>query len=116
MSLGATLKQARAARKLTIDALSRATRIPPHIIVAMEQDEWGKVPRGIFARGYLRSVAREVGLDGNDLVAQYDAKQAPPPEADLTGRATSSSVSRRPKPTASSSPRFTTISLRNSRA
>ena len=79
MSIGATLQQARAARKLTVEQLARRTRIPLRIIEAMEKDEWAKVPPGIFARGYLRAYAGEVGLDGNALAAQFDAEQAPPP-------------------------------------
>jgi cytoskeletal protein RodZ len=78
MSLGATLRQARTARKLACEHLSSTTRIPLRIIVAMEQDEWTKVPGGLFARGYLRAYAREVGLDGEALAAQYAAEHAPP--------------------------------------
>ena len=48
MNLGAMLRQARGARKLTCEQLSRTTRIPLRIIVSMEQDEWTKVPGGIF--------------------------------------------------------------------
>ena len=80
MNLGAMLRQARGARKLTCEQLSRTTRIPLRIIVAMEQDEWTKVPGGIFSRGYLRAYAREVGLDGDALAAQFDAEHAPAPE------------------------------------
>jgi hypothetical protein len=80
MSLGATLRQARTTRKLACEQLASTTRIPLRIIVAMEQDEWAKVPGGLFARGYLRAYAREVGLDGDALAAQYDAEHAPPPE------------------------------------
>lgn len=80
MNLGAMLRQARGARKLTCEQLSRTTRIPLRIIVAMEQDEWTKVPGGIFSRGYLRVYAREVGLDGDALAAQFDAEHTPAPE------------------------------------
>jgi cytoskeleton protein RodZ len=80
MTPGATLRQARGARKLSCEQVSRATRIPHRIIVAMEQDEWSKVPGGIFARGHLRAYAREVGLDADALAAQFDAMNAPPPE------------------------------------
>lgn len=80
MSLGATLRQARGARKLSAEQISSATRIPHWIIVAMEQDDWSRVPGGIFARGYLRAYAREVGLDGAELAAQFDAEHAPAPD------------------------------------
>lgn len=79
MTIGATLQQARADRDLVIEQVVRRTRIPVRIVTAMEQDDWERVPPGIFARGYIRAFAREVGLDGDALVAQYDAQQAPPP-------------------------------------
>lgn len=80
MDLGATLRQAREARHLTPEQLSRTTRIPLWIVLAIEHDEWGSVPRGVFARGYIRAYAREVGIDGEPLVARFDAEHSPRPE------------------------------------
>ncbi len=78
MDLGATLRNAREARGVTCEALAHATRISPRILLAMERNDWTKVPGGIFARGYLRAYAREVGIDAVPLVMQFDAEQAPP--------------------------------------
>ncbi len=79
MSVGAALQRARNARGLTCEQLTSRTRIPLRIIVAMERDDWTKVPGGIFARGYVRAYAKEVGLDANELAARFEAEQAPPP-------------------------------------
>lgn len=79
MNIGATLKRARETRGLSGDDLARRTRIAPRLLAAMEQDDWTKLPGGIFTRGYLRAYAREVGLDGEALVQQYEAEHAPPP-------------------------------------
>ena len=79
MDLGATLRHARERRGVTCEELARRTRIPRRLLVAMEQDEWAKLPGGIFTRGYLRAYAREVALDGEPLVAQFEAEHAPPP-------------------------------------
>jgi hypothetical protein len=81
MTLGATLRHGREKEGLTCDDIARATRIPLHLIVAIEQDDWATVPGGIFARGYVRAYAREAGLDGEALVARYQAEHAPPPPA-----------------------------------
>jgi hypothetical protein len=85
MDLGATLQQAREARRVTREQLVRTTRIPLRIILAMEQDDWTKVPGGIFARGYLRAYAREVGLDGDELCARFQAETTPPPSTEAAG-------------------------------
>ncbi len=79
MTLGATLRHARETKGLTCDDVARATRIPLRMIVAIEKEDWGKLPGGIFTRGYVRAYAREVGLEGEALVAQYEAEHAPPP-------------------------------------
>lgn len=79
MTLGATLRHARENKGLTCDDVARATRIPLRMIVAIEKEDWGKLPGGIFTRGYVRAYAREVGLEGEALVAQYEAEHAPPP-------------------------------------
>jgi cytoskeleton protein RodZ len=80
MDIGATLRQAREAHKVTREELALATRIPLRIIAAMERNEWTAVPGGIFTRGHLRAYAHAVGLAGDPLVAQFEAEQAPPPE------------------------------------
>ncbi|RPJ66936.1 MAG: helix-turn-helix domain-containing protein, partial [Acidobacteria bacterium] len=79
MDIGATLRHARESRGLTCDDVARTTRIPLRMIAAMEKEDWAKLPGGIFTRGYLRAYAREVGVEGEPLVAQYEAEHAPPP-------------------------------------
>lgn len=78
MDLGATLREARETRGLTCDQLARTTRIPQRMLLAMEHDDWAKLPGGIFTRGYLRAYAHEVGLDAEALVRQFEAEHAPP--------------------------------------
>lgn len=47
----------------------------------MERGDWARLPGGLFTRGYLRAYAREVGLDGEALVAQFRAEHEPAPSA-----------------------------------
>src|SRR5689334_7696401 len=80
MDIGADLRKARIARKRSIDEISRATKITPALLQAIENDAFAAVPGGLFTRGYLRAYAREVGLDGEALVERYRAEfEAPPP-------------------------------------
>ena len=87
MDLGATLRQARETKRLTCDQIARATRIPLRMLLAMENNDWAKLPGGIFTRGYLRAYAREVGIDGEPLVAQYESEHAPPPDVEIAAEA-----------------------------
>ncbi len=84
MDVGTTLRTARERRQLTLAQLASRTRIPAGILQSIETNDFDKVPRGIFARGFLRSYAAEVGLDANQIVAQYlletDHPATPAPE------------------------------------
>jgi cytoskeletal protein RodZ len=83
MDIGADLRKARIARKRSIEEISRATKITTTVLQAIENDAFASVPGGLFTRGYLRAYAREVGLDGESLVARYRAEfetPEPPPE------------------------------------
>ena len=73
MDVGILLRNARERRRLSIEDLSAATRIPVTVLRAIEAGDFARVPGGIFARGFLRAYAREVGLDPEEVVAHYVA-------------------------------------------
>src|SRR5579872_4028772 len=59
-----------------------ATRIGTRFLEALENEQWEVLPGGIFNRGFIRAVARFLGLDEDDLVAEYDlaiSERAPAP-------------------------------------
>ena len=71
MDVGAALRNARERRSLSLDQLSRATKIRVANLRAIENNEVDKLPGGIFTRGLLRAYAREVGLDPEGTVRRY---------------------------------------------
>jgi cytoskeletal protein RodZ len=78
MAIGTELRAARRARKRSIGDISHSTKIAPSILRALEHEDFAAVPGGLFTRGFLRAYAREVGLDGEDLVRRYRAEVEPP--------------------------------------
>jgi hypothetical protein len=68
MDPGAQLREARRQRKLTLGEISNRTKIPIHMLEAIERNELDRLPRGIFTRGFLRGYAAEVGLDPEEIV------------------------------------------------
>ncbi len=80
MDLGADLRQARERAGLSHSDLSVRTRIPSKYFRAIEEHDFASVPAGIFVRSYIRSYAREVGLDPDAAVAAFRALTEPPPE------------------------------------
>ncbi len=49
-----------------------ATRIGPRFLEALENEDWDKLPGGVFNRGFVRSIARYLGLDEEAFLAEYD--------------------------------------------
>jgi cytoskeleton protein RodZ len=71
MDFGTTLRTARERRGLSVQQLATTTRITIAVLNTLEHNDFDKVPGGIFARGFIRSYAREVGLDPEEMVAMF---------------------------------------------
>lgn len=69
---GERLKRERELRGVSRDEICTATRIGARFLEALENERWGILPGGIFNRGFVRAVARFLGLDEDDLLAEYD--------------------------------------------
>src|SRR2546426_2111135 len=92
MDIGAELRNARKARELSIAEISRVTKISPSVLRAIEHDDFGRVPGGLFARGFLRSYAREVGLAPEEIVEEYRAQFEIPEMSVSDGRGESTAA------------------------
>ncbi|GAB3862833.1 hypothetical protein GCM10028801_29160 [Nocardioides maradonensis] len=77
--IGPQLAVARQRLKLTIDQLSDRTRIRPHVIEAIEVDDFGPCGGDFYARGHLRTLCRVLGIDAGPLVTMYDDTYADAP-------------------------------------
>ncbi|WP_217139652.1 helix-turn-helix domain-containing protein [Streptomyces sp. AC627_RSS907] len=86
-SVGRALRQARIAAGSTVDDISAATRVRIAIVHAIEADDFTPCGGDVYARGHIRTLAKAVGLDPAELVAQFDAEHggrpAPTPAAPL---------------------------------
>jgi cytoskeleton protein RodZ len=92
--IGPELAAARERLRLSVDQLAERTRIRPHVIEAIEIDDFAPCGGDFYARGHLRTLARVLGVDVTPLLATYDDTYADAPidprrvfEAELaTGR------------------------------
>src|ERR1700759_5562621 len=71
-SFGELLKRERELREVTLNEVTVATRIPPRFLEAYEREDWEKLPGGVFNRGFVRAIARYLGLDEENLLSEYD--------------------------------------------
>jgi cytoskeleton protein RodZ len=83
-TFGERLKRERELREVTLDEVSTATRISARFLEALENEDWPRLPGGVFGRGFVRSIARYLGLSEESLLSEYDlargenANPAPP--------------------------------------
>ncbi|HUD77405.1 MAG TPA: RodZ domain-containing protein [Streptosporangiaceae bacterium] len=78
MSIGDDLAAARRQAGLTITQVSQRTCIRETIVRGIERGDYSGCGGDFYARGHIRSIARAVGLDPEELIREYDATEAPP--------------------------------------
>jgi cytoskeleton protein RodZ len=69
--IGETLREARLAARLSLDDVERTVRIRTRYLDALEREAWDVLPGDAYLRGFLRTYADHLGLDGEALVAEY---------------------------------------------
>ncbi|MHB8539685.1 MAG: RodZ domain-containing protein [Candidatus Acidiferrales bacterium] len=74
------MKREREMRGVSLEEISAATRISVRFLEALENEQWERLPGGIFNRGFIRSVAKFLGLDEDGLVAEYAMETHERPE------------------------------------
>jgi cytoskeleton protein RodZ len=68
---GEHLRREREMRGVSLDEIAAATRISTRFLEALETEKWDQLPGGAFNRGFIRSIARFLGIDEDGLVAEY---------------------------------------------
>jgi cytoskeletal protein RodZ len=74
-SVGQYLRQQREAKAMSIEEVARATRVPMSSVERLESDQFDELPGEVFVRGFMRSYARAVGLDPDEVLAHYTASR-----------------------------------------
>jgi cytoskeletal protein RodZ len=100
---GEHLKRERELRGVSLDEICAATRIGTRFLEALETEDWERLPGGVFNRGFVRAVARYLGLDEEGTVAEYvmsvNQGTAPPATTShIEPRQMPKLESRRPRP------------------
>ncbi len=69
-TIGATLREARERRGLTIEQVAQDTRISARFLEALEAEAFELLPAPVYVRGFLRSYASYLKLDPQPLLDQ----------------------------------------------
>lgn len=74
-TVGQYLRRHREAKRMSIEEVSRATRVPAASVEKMEADQFDELPGEVFVRGFLKSYASAVGLEPDEVLARYTASR-----------------------------------------
>ena len=81
--IGGSLREARLKRGLTSADVQKAIRIRDRYLQALEEERWELLPGDAYVKGFLRTYADYLGLDGNLYVEEYNSRFARPDEPQL---------------------------------
>jgi hypothetical protein len=69
--IGSDLRRARERRGIGLDEVEAATRIRARFLRAIEEEDWNVLPGGFYSRGFIRTYAGYLGLDGERLTEDF---------------------------------------------
>jgi cytoskeletal protein RodZ len=75
-TVGEMLRLGREARKLSIEQVNRETKISVQTLRALEEDDFGAFPSETYVKGFVRTYAEFLGLDGNRLWSMIGSRSA----------------------------------------
>ena len=78
--LGDFLRREREKRGLSHEQIAELTRLRRHMVAALEEEAWDRLPQPVFVKGFIKSYAKALGLDQKEVLDLYE--QAPPPESE----------------------------------
>jgi cytoskeletal protein RodZ len=70
-SIGEKLRLARETRGIALRDISDQTRISMRYLEAIEADDYGRLPGGIFNRSFVRAYAKFIGYDEDQAIDEY---------------------------------------------
>jgi len=71
VDIGNASTSARLLQKLSLADVEETTKIRPKYLEALEENNFANLPPGMYGRAFLRTYARLLGLNAEELVAEY---------------------------------------------
>jgi cytoskeleton protein RodZ len=78
-ALGERFRAAREARGLTLSDVAEHIRIRSVYLAAIEDENWSAIGAPVYIRGFLRTYARFLGLEPEEVVAEFNSQASAPP-------------------------------------
>ncbi len=92
--LGTRLKEARLAKGFSLDDLQEITKIQKRYLVGIEEGNYSIMPGSFYVRAFIKQYAEAVGLDSDEILAEYK-KDVPGSQSEEVAQSYTQSPSRR---------------------
>ena len=74
LSFGRYLQAIRLEKKISLEQVSQQTRIGLGNLLLIEQEDHAGLPVEVYVKGFLRSYAKAVGADGDEVIRRYESR------------------------------------------
>jgi cytoskeletal protein RodZ len=81
--IGTSLREARLRQGLDLADVERATKIRPKYLGALEHEQFELLPAQTYVKGFLRTYAEFLGLDGQLYVDEYNSRYSTGEDPDV---------------------------------
>ena len=71
LSFGRYLRAVRLEKGISLEEVSKETKIRVDNLLLIEKEDHGRLPAGVFIKGFLRAYAKAIGADGDEAVRRY---------------------------------------------
>lgn len=77
IGVGVLLKSEREKKGLDHDRIFEITMLRPHVLEALENEDWNRLPAPVFVEGFVRSYAGALGLEEEEILRRYQESAHP---------------------------------------
>jgi cytoskeletal protein RodZ len=74
LSFGRYLQAIRLEKKISLEQVSQQTRIGLGNLLLLEQEDHDQLPAEVYVKGFLRSYAKAIGADGDEVIRRYGSR------------------------------------------
>src|SRR5262249_55952236 len=77
VAFGIGLKRERELRGISLEEISKTTKISVRLLEAIEADRFDVLPEGVFRKSFIKSYAKYLGMNADQILHEYDLEVRP---------------------------------------
>jgi cytoskeletal protein RodZ len=74
LSFGRYLQAIRLEKAISLEMVSKETRIRKDLLALIEEENHKKLPDEVFVKGFIRAYAEAIGADGDEAIGRYNSR------------------------------------------